>query len=77
MLSLVLNGLNMSWSISNNLGKLLPGHSSGFTGFFDRLSNGHKIKVKIVVSFVHKLTTLQQYNVTFILYRDQSSYETM
>lgn len=77
MLSLVFNGLNVSWSIPNDPGRLLPGNSSGFAGFFDRLSNGHKIKVKIVVSFVHKLTTLQQYNVTFLLYRGHSSYETM
>lgn len=57
VLPLVLNRLQMSWVIIHDTGKLLPCHTCCFTGFLDCLSYRREIKVKIVVSFIHKLTT--------------------
>ena len=62
--------------VESNL-QLLPCHPSGFTGFFDSLSYRCKIEVKIIVSCVHKLTTLYLQNATIIFYRNVSSYRTV
>ena len=53
ILSLVFDRLNVSGSIADYPRKLLPCHSSGFTGFFDCLSYRSKIEVKMIVPFVH------------------------
>ncbi|OUN03354.1 ParB/RepB/Spo0J family partition protein [Flavonifractor sp. An91] len=44
-------------SYNDATGKLLPCHTCFFTGFLDCLSYRREIKVKIVISFIHKLTT--------------------
>jgi hypothetical protein len=45
--------------------------------FLDCLSYRCKIEVKIIVSCVHKLTTLYLQNATIIFYRNVSSYRTI
>lgn len=72
VLPFVFDCLNMSGSVTDNARELLSGHSFGFTGFLDCLSYRRKIKVKIVVPFVHKLTTYSE-NLTLIFYRDVAS----
>lgn len=69
--------IKMSWVVVNDTGKLLSGHTLGCSGFFYSLSYRHKVEVKIIVSFVHKLTTLYQYNASIIFYRSESSYRTV
>lgn len=59
-LSLIFNSLKMPYIVINDIGKLFSCHSSGDTGFLNILSYRCKIEVKVVVSFVHKLTTLYQ-----------------
>ena len=44
-------------SYNDATGKLLPCHTCFFTVFLDCLSYRREIKVKIVISFIHKLTT--------------------
>lgn len=44
------------------------------SNFLDCLPYRCKIEVKIVISFVHKLTTLYRYNTSIIFYRNESSY---
>ena len=46
-----------SWVIVHDAGKLLSCHPFGFTGVLDRLPYRSKIKVKIIIPFIHKLTT--------------------
>ena len=44
-------------SYNDATGKLLPCHTCFFTGFLDCLSYRREIKVKIDISFIHKLST--------------------
>lgn len=46
-------------------------------GFTDEKAIAAKIEVKIIVSCVHKLTTLYLQNATVIFYRNVSSYRTV
>ncbi len=55
VLPFVLNGLEESGVIINDMGKLFPGHTLRFAGGFDCLSYRLEIKVKIVAPFIHKL----------------------
>ena len=57
--------------------KLLSGHTFCCPCFLDCLSYRCKIEVKIIVSCVHKLTTLYLQNATIIFYRNVSSYRTI
>lgn len=61
----------------NNAEKLLSGHTFCCPCFLDCLSYRCKIEVKIIVSCVHKLTTLYLQNATIIFYRNVSSYRTI
>ena len=58
ILSLIFDRLNVSGGIADYPRKFLSCHPSGFTGFLDSLSYRCKIEVKMIVPFVHKLTTL-------------------
>ena len=77
LLSLIFNRLKMSWVIIYNTSKLLSGQTFCCPCFLDCLSYRCKIEVKIIVSCVHKLTTLYLQNATVIFYRNVSSYRTV
>ena len=77
LLSFIFNRLKMSWVIIYNTSKLLSGHTFCCPCFLDCLSYRCKIEVKIIVSCVHKLTTLYLQNATIIFYRNVSSYRTV
>ena len=77
LLSLIFNRLKMSWVIIHNTRKLISGHTFCCPCFFDCLPYRCKIEVKIIVSCVHKLTTLYLQNATVIFYRNVSSYRTV
>ena len=47
-----------AWVVVNDTGKLLSRHTLCCSGFFDSQTDWRKIEVKIIISFVHKLTTL-------------------
>jgi len=48
----------MPWVVVNNTGKLFSRHTLCCSGFLDSQTDWRKIEVKIIISFVHKLTTL-------------------
>lgn len=63
--------------LDKHTSKLLSGHTFCCPCFLDCLSYRCKIEVKIIVSCVHKLTTLYLQNTTIIFYRNVSSYRTV
>ena len=50
-------GLELMMALFNT-GKLFSRHTLCCSGFFDSQTDWRKIEVKIIISFVHKLTTL-------------------
>lgn len=47
----------MPWAIVNDTGKLFSNHTLCCSGSFYSQTDWRKIEVKIIISFVHKLTT--------------------